>query len=59
MPRNQESPNIPNSGGWTSIVDLSTTIKYQEVLKIGRMSRDSFLTKKFKKLPIKEKVLGN
>jgi len=66
MPRNQECPSIPNNGGWTIVVDLSTTIKHQEVLKIGRTSRkllrtsrDPFLMKKFKKSPIKEKVLGN
>ena len=48
------------------VVDLLTTIEHQEVLKIGRTSRkllktsrDSFLTKKFKKSSIKEKVLGN
>ena len=66
MPRNQGSPSIPNSGGWTIVVDLSTTIEHQEVLKIGRtsrkllrISRDPFLMKKFKKSSIKENVLGN
>jgi len=66
MPRNQECPSIPNNGGWMIVVNLSTTIEHQEVLKIGRTSRkllrtsrDPFLTKKFKKSLIKEKVLGN
>jgi len=57
--RNQEYPNIPNSGGQMIIVKLSTTIEHQEVLKIGRTSRGLFLMKKFKKSPIKEKALGN
>ena len=65
-PRNQEFSSIPNSGGRTIVVNLLTTIEHQKVLKIGRTSRklsrtsrDPFLTKKFKKSPIKEKVLGN
>ena len=58
-PRNQEYPNIPNSGGQMIVVKLSTTIEHQEVLKIGRTSRGLFLMKKFKKSPIKEKALGN
>jgi len=65
-PRNQEFPSIPNSGGRTIVVDLSTTIEHQEILKIGRTSRkllrtsrDPFLTKKFKILLIKGKILGN
>ena len=36
MPRNQEFPSIPNSGGLMIVVDLLTTIEHQEVLKIGR-----------------------
>jgi len=66
MPRNQECPSIPNSGGRKSVANLSITIEHQEVLKIRstsrkllRTSRDPFLMKKFKKSPIKEKVLGN
>ena len=65
-PRNQEFPSIPNNGGQTIAVNLSTTIEHQEVLKIERTSRkllrtprDLFLMKKFKKSPIKEKVLRN
>jgi len=59
MPRNQEYPNIPNSCGQMIVVELSTTIEHQKVLKIRRTSRGLFLMKKFKKLPIKEKVLRN
>jgi len=66
MPRNQEFPSIPNSGGQMIVVDLSITIEHQEVLKIGRtsrkllrISRDLFLTQKFKKSLIKGKVLEN
>ena len=39
MPRNQEFSSIPNSGRQTIVVNLSTTIEHQEVLKIGRTSR--------------------
>jgi len=66
MPRNQKSPSIPNNGGWRNAVALSITIECQEVLKIGRnsrrqlkMSRDHFLTIKFKKLRTRVMVLEN
>jgi len=41
MPRNQEYPSIPNSGGQIIIVEPSITIEYQEVLKTGKTSRKS------------------
>ena len=66
MLRNQEFSSTPNSGGWTNVVDLSTTTEHQEVVKTGNTSRilsrtssDPFLTKKFMKSPIKEMVLGS
>ena len=66
MLRNQEFPSTPNSGGRMNVVNLSTTTEYQEVMKTGntlrmlsRTLRDSFLMKKFMKLPIKEIVFGS
>ena len=66
MPRNQELPNTPSSGGLTNAAILLTSIDRLEVSKIGRTSKrwlrtskEIFLMLKSKKLLIKVANLGN
>ena len=65
-PKNPEFPNILNNGGWTNAVKPLTTIEIQDPQRIGRisrkssrMSKDHISMTKSRRLPIKEKAIGN
>jgi len=40
MSRNQDCPNIPNNGGWTSVVEPFKITELQDLWKTGRTSKE-------------------